>query len=151
MMYKSIAKDCKIICMANFFKISFFYHHEVQVVVFFLLLQEWLCFAYNFHTNGRKYLWMVSFDRSFEELSECHQFFVVRLKNDHIMTCQSYCSGTGCCDFPYFAWMTLFSAQPLNESTKKPLIGLVWKIFEIRLWNLEKKKVGVPLEPSRTC
>ena len=89
--------------MANFFKISFFYHHEVQVVVFFLLLQEWFCFAYNFHTNGRKYLWMVSFDRSFEDLSECHQFFVDKLKNNHVMTCQSYCSGTGCCDFLYFA------------------------------------------------
>ena len=47
MMYKSITKDCKIICTALFFQISFFYHHEVQVVVFFLLLQEWPSFAYN--------------------------------------------------------------------------------------------------------
>ena len=33
MMYRSIANDCKKSCMANFFKIPFFYHDEVQVAV----------------------------------------------------------------------------------------------------------------------
>ena len=108
LMYKSIAKDCKKICMALFWWISFFYHDEVQVVVLFPILHKCLCFAYNFYRNWRKSLWLVSFDRSFEELSRCHWFFVDSSKNNQVMACQSYYSGTSWCSISNFAYTSLF-------------------------------------------
>ena len=69
----------------------------VQVVVTFCIMHECICFAYIFLTNWWKYLQMGSFDRSFRELSNCHQFFVDSSKYNQIMSGQSDPTGTGCC------------------------------------------------------
>ena len=95
-------------CMANFFKIPFLYHDGVQVVVPFPKWHDRLCFANISLPNWWKYLWLISFDRSFEELSNRHRFFVHSSKNIWFMSCQSHHNGTGCCIFSYIAWILSF-------------------------------------------
>ena len=110
MMSLSIAKACKKICMAIFYQISSFYHDEVQVFALFPILHKclFLLISYNFYINRRKSLWLVSFDRSFKELSKGHWFFVDSSKDNQIMTCQSYHGCTGWCSTSYFAQTPLF-------------------------------------------
>ena len=45
----------------------------------------------------------------------------------------------------------LFPQKLFTTTTKKPEVGLVWKIFCSRTLKKEKNLVGTPLEPSLAC